>query len=50
MLIQLFGDTISVILFSSAINLIVKSAEKECKGPVMKSGVRQPLAKGFIDE
>ena len=44
------GDTISVILFSSAINLIVKSAEKECKGPVMKSGVRQPPAKAFMDD
>ena len=44
------GDTISVILFSSAINLIVKSAEKECKGPVMTSGVRQPPAKAFMDD
>ena len=44
------GDTISVILFSSAINLTVKSAEKECKGPVMKSGVRQPPAKAFMDD
>ena len=36
------GDTISVILFSSAMNMMVKSAENECKGPVMKSGIRQP--------
>ena len=27
------GCTISVIIFASAVNLIVKSAEKECKGP-----------------
>ena len=36
------GYTISVILFASAINLMVKSAEKECKGPVMKSGIVSP--------
>ena len=30
------GDTISVILFSNAIDLIVKSAENKCKGPVIK--------------
>ena len=34
------GDTISVILFSSAMNLMVRSAEKECKGPVMKTVIR----------
>ena len=44
------GDTISVILFSSAMSLLVKTAEKECKGPVMKSGIRQPPAKAFMDD
>ena len=39
------GDEIAIILFSSAINLIVKSAEKKCKGPAMRSGVRQSLVK-----
>ena len=34
------GDKISVKLFSSAINLIVKSTEKECKGPLTRLGVR----------
>ena len=37
-------------MFSSAIKLIVKSVEKECKAPMMKSRVRQPLAKAFMDE
>ena len=32
---------------ASAINMVVKSAEKECKGPVMKSEIWQPPAKGF---
>ena len=31
-------------------NLMVKSAEKECKSPVMKSGIRQPPAKAFMDD
>ena len=44
------GDTISVILFASAINMLVKTAEVECKGPVMKSGIRQPPAKAFMDD
>jgi hypothetical protein len=34
--------TISVILFSAAIKLIVKTAEKMGRGPVTISGIRQP--------
>ena len=44
------GCTISVIIFASAVNLIVKSAEKECKGPLMRSGIRQPPVKAFMDD
>lgn len=36
------GCTISVILFALAMNMIVKSAEVECQGPMATSGVRQP--------
>ena len=43
------GCTISVIIFASAVNLIVKSAEKECKGLLMRSGIRQPPVKAFMD-
>ena len=44
------GCTISVILFSAAMNMIVKSVEKRSRGPWMKSGVRQPLGKAFMDD
>ena len=44
------GCTISVIIFASAVNLIVKSAEKECKGPLMRSGIRQAPVKAFMDD
>ena len=44
------GCTISVIIFTSAVNLIAKSAEKECKGPLMRSGIRQPPVKAFMDD
>lgn len=36
------GCTISVILFALAMNMLVKSAEPECRGPKSKSGIRQP--------
>ncbi|VDI21700.1 Hypothetical predicted protein [Mytilus galloprovincialis] len=36
------GCTISVILFSAAMNIIVKSVERKRRGIWMKSGVRQP--------
>lgn len=35
------GCTISMILFSLAMNMLVKSAEVQCRGPLIKSGVRQ---------
>ena len=44
------GCTISVILFAAAMNLIMKAAEKECRGPKMKSGIRQPPGRAFMDD
>ena len=38
------GDTISVILFARS------TCESKLKGPVMKSGIRQPPAKAFMDD
>lgn len=44
------GCTISVILFALAMNMIVKSAEVECRGPLTTSGVRQPPVRAFMDD
>ncbi|XP_067296477.1 uncharacterized protein [Pseudorasbora parva] len=44
------GCTISVSLFSLAMNMIVKSAEVECRGPKSKSGTRQPPIRAFMDD
>ena len=37
-------------LFTLAMNLLVKSAETECRGPVTNSGTRQPPIRAFIDD
>ncbi|CAC5357420.1 unnamed protein product [Mytilus coruscus] len=44
------GCTISVVLFSAAMNLLVKSADKMSRGPVMSSGVSQPPTRAFMDD
>ena len=44
------GCTLSATLFTLAINMIVKSAEIECRGPMMKTGVRQPLIRAYMDD
>nr|BAC82598.1 reverse transcriptase [Takifugu rubripes] len=44
------GCTISVPLFSLAMNIIVKSAEVECRGPLSRSGTRQPPIRAFMDD
>ena len=44
------GCTISVILFATAMNLLCKSAEAECRGPVTVSGIRQPPIRAFMDD
>ncbi|XP_075313231.1 uncharacterized protein LOC142373743 [Odontesthes bonariensis] len=44
------GCTISVTLFALAMNMLVKSAEPECRGPITKSGIRQPPIRAFMDD
>ncbi|XP_063050108.1 uncharacterized protein LOC134444859 [Engraulis encrasicolus] len=44
------GCTISVVLFSLAMNMLVKSAEVECRGPLTNSGMRQPPIRAFMDD
>ncbi|XP_061093280.1 uncharacterized protein LOC133125737 [Conger conger] len=44
------GCTISVTLFSLAMNMLIKSAEPECRGPRSKSGQRQPPIRAFMDD
>jgi hypothetical protein len=44
------GCTISVILFALAMNMLVKSAEEHCRGPLLKSSVRQPPIRAFMDD
>ncbi len=44
------GCTISVILFALAMNMLIKSAEVECRGQLTKSCVRQPPIRAFMDD
>lgn len=44
------GCTISVTLFSLAMNRLTKSAEPECRGPRKKTGHRQPPIRAFADD
>ncbi|XP_052260998.1 uncharacterized protein LOC127865149 [Dreissena polymorpha] len=44
------GCTISVVLFTPAMNLIVKSAEKPFRGPKMTFGCIQPPTRAFMDD
>ena len=44
------GCTISIILFVMAINLIIKIAETEGRGPLSRSGIRQPSIRAFMDD
>ena len=44
------GCTISATLFSLAMNMIIKSAEVECRGPRVKSGIRQPPLRAYMDD
>ncbi|XP_061571176.1 uncharacterized protein LOC133424524 [Cololabis saira] len=44
------GCTISVSLFALAMNMVVKAAETECRGPLSKSGTRQPPIRAFMDD
>lgn len=42
--------TISVTLFSLAMNMLTKSAEPECRGPRMNSAQRQKPIRAFMDD
>ena len=44
------GCTISLTLFALAMNMLVKAAAPECRGPLSKSGVRQPPIGAFMDD
>ncbi|XP_060083178.1 uncharacterized protein LOC132562453 [Ylistrum balloti] len=44
------GCTISVILFVMGMNLIIKAADRETRGPKTSSGVRVPPNRGFMDD
>ncbi|XP_033747101.1 uncharacterized protein LOC117332324 [Pecten maximus] len=44
------GCTISVILFVMGMNLIIKAADRETRGPKTSSGVRLPPNRGFMDD
>ena len=43
------GCTISVIIFSTAMNLLVKSAEKLRQGAVLPFGIKQSPIRAFMD-
>lgn len=42
--------TISAILYALAMNMLVKSAQLECRGPKTKSLIRQPPIRAFMDD
>lgn len=42
--------TISVILFTRAVNMIVRLAEVECRSPLTTSAVHQPPIQTFMDD
>ncbi len=44
------GCTIFVILLTLAMNMLVKAAETECRGPLSKSRIRQPPIRAFMDD
>lgn len=44
------GCTISVTLFALAMNMVVKAAEVECKGPLTRSGMRLPPIRAYMDD
>lgn len=39
-----------MILFALAMNMLVKSAEVQCRGPLSRSGTRQPPIRAFMDD
>ncbi len=43
------GCTVSIILFVMAMNIILKQAQRECRGPLLDN-VRQPSCRAFVDD
>lgn len=41
--------TVLVILFALAMNMLIKSTEGECRGPLTRTGVWQPPIRAFMD-
>ena len=44
------GCTMSAVLFSLTMNMLVKAAEVECRGPLSRSGVRQSPIRSYMDD
>ena len=44
------GCSISVILFVMGMNVILKAAEEETRGPQTNAGIRLPANRGFMDD
>ncbi|XP_060589960.1 uncharacterized protein LOC132745155 [Ruditapes philippinarum] len=44
------GCTISVILFVMGMNMIIRAAERESRGPQTNAGIRLPSNRGFMDD
>ena len=40
----------SAVLFSLTMNMLVKAAEVECRGPLCRSGVRQSPISAYMDD
>ena len=44
------GCTMSAVLFSLTMNMLVKAAEVECRGPLSRSGVHQSPIRAYMDD
>ena len=44
------GCILSAVLFSLTMNMLVKAAEVECRGPLSRSGVRQSPIRTYMDD
>ena len=44
------GCTMSAVLFLLTMNMLVKAAEVECRGPLSRSGVRQSPIRAYMDD
>ena len=44
------GCTVSVVLFVTAMNLILEAGSKQCRGPRSEDGTQHPVCRAFIDD